>query len=69
MDFLYKEEKYLYKYADIVELSLKQQYPEPKTHNFIIMAQYNNIVKECVISAIMKIVQIIKTEIKSRLNL
>ena len=60
MDFLYDEEKYLYKYADMVRLFLKHQHPEPKTHEFIVMAQYNNMidnmVKEYVINEIMKIV-------------
>lgn len=44
MDFLYDEEKYLYKYADMVGLFLKSQHPEPKTHEFIVLAQYNNMV-------------------------
>ena len=44
MDFLYDEEKYLYKYADMVRLFLKHQHPEPKTHEFIVMAQYNNMI-------------------------
>jgi len=60
MDFLYDEEKYLYKYADMVQLFLKSQHPELKTHEFIVMAQYNNIidnmVKEYVRNEIMKIV-------------
>ena len=60
MDYLYEEEKYLYKFADMVRLFLKEQYPEPKTHKFIVMAQYNNMidnmVEECVRSEIMKIV-------------
>ena len=60
MDFLYDEEKYLYKYADMVRLFLKHKYPEPKTHEFIVMAQYNNmidnIVEEYVRNEIMKIV-------------
>ena len=61
MDFLYDEEKYLYKYKDmVVRLFLKYQHPEPKTHEFIIMDQYNNMidnmVKEYVRNEIMKIV-------------
>ena len=60
MFFLYDEEKYLYKYADMVRLFLKYQHPEPKTHEFIVMAQYNNMidnmVKDYVINEIMKIV-------------
>ena len=60
MDFLYDEEKYLYKYADMVRLFLKHKYPEPKTHEFIVMAQYNNMidnmVEEYVRNEIMKIV-------------
>ena len=60
MDFLYDEEKYLYKYADMVRLYLKNTYPEPKTHEFIVIAQYNNMidnmVEEYVRNEIMKIV-------------
>lgn len=60
MDFLYDEEKYLYKYADMVKLFLKEKFPEPKTHEFIVMAQYNNMidnmVEEYVRNEIMKIV-------------
>lgn len=60
MDYLYEEEEYLYKFADMVRLYLQDTYPEPKTHEFIIMAQYNNmidnIVEEYVRSEIMKIV-------------
>lgn len=60
MDFLYDEEKHLYKYADMVRLFLKSQHPEPKTHEFIVMVQYNNMidnmVEEYVRNEIMKIV-------------
>ena len=60
MDFLYDKEKYLYKYADMVRLFLKHQHPEPKTHEFIVMAQYNNMidnmVEEYMRNEIMKIV-------------
>lgn len=60
MDYLYEEEKYLYEFANMVRLFLKEQYLEPKTHEFIIMAQYNNMidnmVEEYVRSEIMKIV-------------
>ena len=60
MDFLYDEEKYLYKYSDMVRLFLKYQHPEPKTHEFIVMTQYNNMidnmVEEYVRNEIMKIV-------------
>lgn len=63
MDFLYDEEKYLYKYANMVRLFLKHQHPEPKTHEFILIAQYNNMIdnmaEEYVKNEIMKIVQII----------
>ena len=42
------------------------QHPEPKTHEFIVMAQYNNMidnmVEEYVRNEIMKIVQIVKRE-------
>lgn len=60
MDFLYDEERYLYKYSDMVRLFLKCQHPKPKTHEFIVMAQYNNMidnmVEEYVRNEIMKIV-------------
>ena len=60
MDFLYDKEKYLYEFADMVRLFLKHQHPEPKTHEFIVMAQYNNMidnmVEEYVRSEIIKIV-------------
>lgn len=60
MDYLLGEEKYLYKFADMVRLYLKDTYPEPKTHEFIVMAKYNqmieNMVEEFVRSEIMKIV-------------
>lgn len=60
MDFLYDEEKYLCKYADMVRLFLKYQHPEPKTHEFIVMTQYNNmidnIVEKYVRNEFMKIV-------------
>lgn len=60
MNYLLEEEKYLYEYADMVKLYLKDTYPEPKTHEFIVMAQYNNMidnmVEEYVRSEIMKIV-------------
>ena len=48
MDFLYDEEKYLYTCADMVRLFLKHQHPEPKTHEFIVMAQYNNMIDNMV---------------------
>lgn len=60
MDYLLEEEKYLYGFADIVRLYLKDTYPEPKTHEFIVMAKYNqmidSIVEEYVRSEIMRIV-------------
>ena len=58
MDYLYEEEKYLYQFADIVKLYLKETYPEPKTNEFLVMAKYNNMiesmVEEYVRSEIMK---------------
>ena len=48
MDYLLEEEKYLYKYADMVRLFLKSQHPEPKTHELIVMAQYNNMIDNMV---------------------
>lgn len=42
------EEKYLYKFSDIVRLYLKSTYPEPKTHEFIVMAKYNNMIESIV---------------------
>lgn len=60
MDYLLEEEKYLYGFADIVRLYLKDTYPEPKTHEFIVMAKYNqmidSMVEEFVRSEITKIV-------------
>ncbi len=56
MDYLLEEEKYLYEFADIVRLYLKDTYPEPKTHEFIVMAKYNNMVEEYVKNEITKIV-------------
>ena len=60
MDYLLEEEKYLYKFADMVKLYLKNTYPEPKTHEFIVMAKYNqmidSMVEEYVRNEIMKIV-------------
>ena len=60
MDYLLEEEKYLYEFADMVRLYLKDTYPEPKTHEFIVMAKYNNMidsmVEEFVRSEITKIV-------------
>ena len=60
MDYLYEQEKYLYEFAEVVKLYLKDTYPEPKTNEFIVMVQYNNMidsmVEEYVRSEIMKIV-------------
>ena len=59
MDYLYEEEKYLYKYSEMVKLYLKETYLEPKTNEFLVMARYNNMiesmVEEYVRSEIMKI--------------
>lgn len=60
MDYLLEEEKYLYEFADMVRLYLKDTYPEPITHEFIVMAKYNqmidSMVEEFVRSEITKIV-------------
>lgn len=60
MDYLLEEEKYLYEFADMVRLYLKDAYPEPKTHEFIVMAKYNqmidSMVEEFVRNEITKIV-------------
>lgn len=48
MDYLLEEEKYLYEFADIVRLYLKDTYPEPKTHEFIVMAKYNQMIDSMV---------------------
>ena len=60
MDYILEEEKYLYKFADMVRLYLKNTYPEPKTHEFIVMDKYNqmidSIVEEFVRNEITKIV-------------
>lgn len=59
MDYLIEEEKYLYEFADMVRLYLKDTYPEPKTDEFIVMAKYNqmidSMVEEFVRSEITKI--------------
>ena len=60
MDYLLEEEKYLYKFADMVRLYSKDTSPESKTHEFIVMAKYNqmidSMVEEFVRSEITKIV-------------
>ena len=48
MDYLLEEEKYLYKFADMVRLYLKDTYPEPKTHEFIVMAKYYQMIDSMV---------------------
>ena len=48
MTYLLEEEKYLYKFAYIVRLYLKSTYPEPKTHEFIVIAKYNNMIESMV---------------------
>lgn len=48
MDYLYEEEKYLYQYADTIKLHFKKNYPEPKTHEFVVMARYNNMIESMV---------------------
>ena len=57
---LLEEEKYLYTFADNVKLFLKSTYPEPTTHEFMVMAKYNlmieNMVEEYVRHEITKIV-------------
>ena len=60
MNYLLEEEKYLYKFADMVRLYLTDTYPEPKTHEFIVMTKSNqmidSMVEEFVRSEITKIV-------------
>lgn len=60
MNYLLEGEKYLYKFADMVRLYSKDTYPEPKTHEFIVMTKYNqmidSMVEEFVKSEITKIV-------------
>ena len=48
MDYLLAEEKYLYEFADMVRLYLKDTYLEPKTHEFIVMAKYNQMIDSMV---------------------
>lgn len=48
MDYLYEEEKYLYQYANVIKSYLKKSYPDPKTHEFLIMAKYNNMIESMV---------------------
>ena len=54
----------------LVKLYLKDTYPEPKTHEFIVMAKYNqmidSIVEEFVRSEITKIVSMFKGELFTR---
>lgn len=60
MEYLEKEEEYLYNYSEMVRLYVKTTHPQPKTHEFIVMAKYNqmieSIVDEYVRSEIRKIV-------------
>ncbi len=60
MDYLYEKEKEIIKYKVSVEKQLKQTYPEPKTNEFIVMAQYNNMIESIIEEYIMnKIITII----------
>ena len=60
MHYILEEEQYLYRFADMTKLYLKSIYPEPKTHEFTVMAKYNlmikNMVEEYVRHEITKIV-------------
>ncbi|MDO5555678.1 MAG: hypothetical protein Q4G09_03210 [Clostridia bacterium] len=60
MEYLEKEEEYLYNYSEMVRLYVQTTHPQPKTHEFIVMAKYNqmieSIVDEYVRSEIRKIV-------------
>lgn len=48
MDYLYEKEKEILKYKVSIEKQIKQTYPEPKTNEFIVMAQYNNMIESMV---------------------
>ena len=60
MNYLLKEQEYLYEFAEATKLYLKSIYPEPKTHEFAVLAKYNlmikNMVEEYVRREITKIV-------------
>lgn len=60
MDYLLEEEKYLYEFSYIIRLYLKDTYSEPKTHEFILIFKYNqmidSMVEEFVRNEITKIV-------------
>ena len=45
MEYLENEEEYLYNYSEIVRLYIKTTLPEPQTHEFIVIAKYNQIMK------------------------
>ena len=48
MDFLLDKEKYLYEFADIIRLRLMDTYPQPITHEFVVMARYSNLIDSMV---------------------
>lgn len=54
--FYMMKKSIFYEYADMMRLFLKHQHPKPKTHEFIVMAKYNNMMKKYVRNEIMKIV-------------
>ena len=60
MDFLLDKEQYLYKFAEMIRLQLQDAYPQPTTHEFVVMAKYVNLidsmVEEFVRDEIMRIV-------------
>lgn len=60
MDFLLDKEMYLYDFAENIRLHLRDTYPQPNTHGFVVMARYTNLIdsmmEEFVRDEIMRIV-------------
>lgn len=48
MDYLYKKENELIEYANNTKKQLKEIYPEPKTHEFVVMVRYNNMIESMI---------------------
>lgn len=59
MNYLYEKDKELLEYSASIENKLSETYLEPKTHRFIVMSQYNNMIEsmfeEFVLDKIFKI--------------
>ena len=48
MDYLYEKEKELIEYKTSIKKQLKQTYPEPKTNEYIVIIEYNNMIESMV---------------------